>query len=80
MTDQRNNLCREVEDQARKLFGDGVLTTVIPRNVRLSEAPSFGKAIIHYDPKSTGAQAYIDLAQEILRRRDANRPTVREAV
>lgn len=69
MTDQRNNLCREVEDQARNLFGEGVLTTVIPRNVRLGEAPSFGKAIVHYDPKSTGAQAYIDLAEEILRRR-----------
>lgn len=69
MTDQRNNLCREVEEQARKLFGTGVLETVIPRNVRLGEAPSFGKSIVDYDAKSVGAQAYLDLADELLRRR-----------
>ncbi|MBX2797225.1 MAG: AAA family ATPase [Myxococcales bacterium] len=82
MTDHRNNLCREVEDQARKLFGEGVLTTVIPRNVRLGEAPSFGKAIVQYDPKSTGARAYIDLANEILERRtdDDEQPSQAEAV
>ncbi len=78
MTDQRNNLCREVEDQARRLFGEGVLTTVIPRNVRLGEAPSFGKAIVHYDPRSTGARAYIDLAEEILKRREPSQ--MQEAV
>ncbi|MEQ1501654.1 MAG: AAA family ATPase [Myxococcota bacterium] len=69
MTDNRNNLCREVEDQARSLFGDGVLQTVIPRNVRLGEAPSFGQPIVQYDPRSAGARAYFSLAEEILARR-----------
>jgi chromosome partitioning protein len=69
MTDARNNLCREVETQARSLFGDGVLQTVIPRNVRLGEAPSFGKPIVQYDPKSTGARAYFALAEELINRR-----------
>jgi chromosome partitioning protein len=68
MTDQRNNLCREVERQARELFGDEVFGTVIPRNVRLGEAPSFGKAIVEYDPKSAGARSYIALAGELLSR------------
>lgn len=69
MTDHRNNLCREVETQARTLFGDGVLRTVIPRNVRLGEAPSFGAPIVQYDPRSTGAKAYLTLAEEMLARR-----------
>ncbi|MEZ4240388.1 MAG: AAA family ATPase [Myxococcota bacterium] len=69
MTDHRNNLCREVETQARSLFGDGVLQTVIPRNVRLGEAPSFGKPIVQYDPKSAGARAYFALAEELINRR-----------
>lgn len=69
MTDARNNLCREVERQARTLFGDGVLQTVIPRNVRLGEAPSHGKPIVQYDPRSAGAKAYFSLADELLRRR-----------
>lgn len=69
MTDHRNNLCREVETQARTLFGDGVLKTVIPRNVRLGEAPSFGAPIVQYDPRSSGARAYLALAEEMLARR-----------
>ncbi|MCA9491246.1 MAG: ParA family protein [Myxococcales bacterium] len=69
MTDARNNLCREVERQARTLFGDGVFQTVIPRNVRLGEAPSHGKPIVQYDPRSTGAKAYFSLADELLARR-----------
>ncbi len=69
MSDARNTLCRQVEHQARELFGDGVLQTVIPRNVRLGEAPSFGRTIVDYDPKSAGARAYIALAAEILERR-----------
>lgn len=69
MADTRNNLCREVEAQARELFGTEVFETVIPRNVRLGEAPSFGKSIVEYDPRSTGAQAYIALARELLQRR-----------
>jgi len=68
MVDARNNLAKEVEKQARAALGDEVFTTTIPRNVRLSEAPSFGKAIVEYDPRSTGAQAYIALAAELLGR------------
>lgn len=73
MADQRNNLCREVEHQARTLFGDEVFQTVVPRNVRLGEAPSFGKSIVEYDPRSTGAQAYVALAGELVARRGARR-------
>src|SRR5690606_37639470 len=68
MADQRNNLCREVERQARAVFGAEVFETVIPRNVRLGEAPSYGKSIVEYDPRSAGAHAYLDLAGELLRR------------
>ena len=78
MSDARNNLCRDVEDQARKLFGEGVLQTVIPRNVRLGEAPSFEKSIHEYDASSTGSMAYISLAKELLQRRDQTQ--VQEAV
>jgi chromosome partitioning protein len=80
MTDHRNNLCREVETQARTLFGEGVLQTVIPRNVRLGEAPSFGAPIVQYDPRSTGAKAYLALAEEMLTRRGLTVPKMMEAV
>ena len=66
MYDRRNNLSRQVEQEARALFGERVLETVIPRNVRLSEAPSYGKPIILYDIRSQGAQSYLSLAREIL--------------
>ena len=79
MTDGRNRLCREVENQARQVFGDGVFETTIPRNVRLGEAPSHGKSIVEYAPGSSGAQAYLELADELIRRRDA-RGAKREAV
>ncbi len=78
MSDGRNNLCREVERQSRELLGDAVLRTVIPRNVRLGEAPSHGKSIVEYDPRSTGARAYLALADELLTRRQGE--TMREAV
>lgn len=68
MYDQRNNLTAQVENDVRDHFGDKVYNTVIPRNVRLSEAPSFGLPAIVYDMKSTGAQAYIKLASEIIKR------------
>ena len=71
MTDQRNRLCREVERQAREVFGLGVFETTIPRNVRLGEAPSHGKSIVEYAPTSSGAQAYLELADELLARRGA---------
>lgn len=68
MYDKRNNLCQQVEADARDNLGDLVFTTVIPRNVRLSEAPSFALPVIDYDPKSKGSHAYIALAQEIIGR------------
>jgi chromosome partitioning protein len=68
MSDARNNLCKEVERQAREIFGREIFDTVIPRNVRLGEAPSYGKSIVEYDPRSTGAKAYLALAAELLRR------------
>ena len=66
MHDKRNNLSRQVEQEARGLFNERVLKTVIPRNVRLSEAPSYGKPIILYDIRSPGAQSYLSLAREIV--------------
>ena len=66
--DARNRLCREVAGDVRRHFGTKVFDTPIPRNVRLGEAPSFGLPIIQYDPGCTGAQAYRDLAVEMLAR------------
>ncbi len=66
MFDARLNLSQQVSDEARKFFGDRVYKTVIPRSVRLSEAPSFGKPIVLYDPHSTGADRYRDLAREVM--------------
>ena len=68
MHDGRNNLCREVERQARETFSGEVFTTVISRNVRLGEAPSFGKSIIEYAPSSRGAQNYLELSDELVAR------------
>jgi chromosome partitioning protein len=68
MMDRRVNLCRQVEEEVRKHFGDRVFATVIPRNVRLSEAPSHGKPILLYDIQSKGAKSYLRLAEELLRR------------
>ena len=68
MYDRRNNLSSMVADDVRKYFGETVYKTVIPRNVRLSEAPSYGLPAIIYDMKSPGAHAYIQLAGEILKR------------
>ena len=66
MYDSRLNLSQQVADEARKFFAERVYRTMIPRNVRLSEAPSFGKPIVLYDPHSTGAESYRDLAREVL--------------
>jgi chromosome partitioning protein len=66
MHDDRINLSRQVIAEVRGYFGDRVADTVVPRNVRLSEAPSFGQPIAVYDPKSKGAQAYTELAQEVI--------------
>jgi chromosome partitioning protein len=66
MFDERTNLSHQVRDDLRDFFGDQVFTTVIPRNVRLAEAPSFGKPIFLYDPDCKGAASYLDLAQEVI--------------
>ena len=66
MYDIRNNLSQQVEADARENLGELVFKTVIPRNVRLSEAPSFAKSVLDYDPDSKGARAYLDLATELL--------------
>jgi chromosome partitioning protein len=68
MFDRRANLSRQVENEVRTHFAEQVFRTVIPRNVRLSEAPSHGKPILLYDIQSRGALAYLDLAQELLTR------------
>ncbi|HEY3346636.1 MAG TPA: AAA family ATPase [Nitrospirota bacterium] len=66
MYDGRVKLSREVVEEVRKHFGDKVYETMIPRNVSLSEAPSFGKPIITYDIRSKGAQSYLSLAREVI--------------
>ena len=68
MFDTRNNLSDMVAADVRGFFGDKVYKTVIPRNVRISEAPSHGKPVLLYDVKSSGAEAYIHLASEVLKR------------
>ena len=68
MHDGRTRLASDVEREAREHFPDLVFDTVIPRNVRLGEAPSFGRPIIHHDPHSVGADAYFDLAKEVAAR------------
>lgn len=68
MYDARNNLATQVESDVRDYMGDQVYETVIPRNVRLSEAPSYGKPAILYDLKCSGSQAYLRLASEVIRK------------
>jgi len=74
MVDQRNNLSRQVSDEVRRHFSASVFDTVIPRNVRLSEAPSHGKPILLYDAHSKGATSYLHLARELLARRQSKHP------
>ncbi len=66
MYDDRTNLTRQVAADLKEFFGGEVFQTVIPRSIRLAEAPSFGKPILTYDPRSRGAESYIKLAKEIL--------------
>lgn len=80
MCDRRNNISRQVEEEARAHFGDKVFTTVIPRNVRLSEAPSHGKPVLLHDAGSQGAVSYLELAKEVIERgtaRQADQQTQR---
>lgn len=68
MFDRRNNLANQVVEDVRAHMGDTVYETIIPRNVRVSEAPSYGKPAILYDLKCSGSQAYLQLASEVIRR------------
>jgi len=68
MNDARTNLSSQVIEEVKKYFGKDVFDTIIPRNVRLSEAPSFGKPIVTYAPSSRGAKAYKELAKEVIER------------
>jgi chromosome partitioning protein len=68
MYDARLNLCKQVATEAKEYFGPRMFTVTIPRNVRLAEAPSFGKPIILYDVQSVGARSYLAVAQELIRR------------
>ncbi len=74
MYDSRVKLSHQVEQEVRAYFGDLVFNTIIPRNIRLGEAPSYGEPISTYAPNSTGAFAYQQLAQEILERNGAAIP------
>jgi chromosome partitioning protein len=68
------NLARQVAEEVKNHFGDKVYQTVIPRNVRLGEAPSFGKPIILYDIRSRGSEAYVNLAKEFIQRAETVLP------
>jgi chromosome partitioning protein len=68
MHDPRTNLSNQVIDEVRKHFPGQTFETVIPRSVRLSEAPSYGKSVVDFDPRSRGAQAYENLALEVVQR------------
>lgn len=73
MYDPRNRLANDVSEQLKRHFGDKVYRTVIPRNVRLAEAPSFGAPAMYYDKSATGSKAYLALAGEVLRRIEKNK-------
>ena len=66
MYDDRTNLTKQVADDLREFFEEQVFKTIIPRSIRLAEAPSFGKSILDYDPRSKGAESYVKLAKEVL--------------
>ena len=80
MYDDRTNLTRQVEADLREFFEEEVFKTVIPRSIRLAEAPSFGQPILNYDPRSRGAEAYIQLAKEILAHAKTARPESAKSV
>jgi len=76
MYDARTRLSPDVVAEVKRHFGDKVYNTVIPRNIRLSEAPSFGRPVIQYDPHCTGSVAYRELAREVLAREFPADPAV----
>lgn len=79
MFDDRTNLARQVAQDLKEFFGDQVFQTIIPRSVRLAEAPSHGKPILLYDPRSRGAESYIKLAKEVLTHDQATRKSTQGA-
>jgi chromosome partitioning protein len=79
MYDDRTNLTRQVADDLRDFFTEQVFSTVIPRSIRLAEAPSYGKPILMYDPRSRGAESYIKLAKEILANEQRKRQATQSA-
>jgi len=79
MFDDRTNLTRQVADDLKDFFSDQVFETVIPRSIRLAEAPSYGKPILMYDPRSRGAESYIKLAKEILANEQRRRQATQSA-
>ena len=78
MYDDRTNLAQQVTENLRDYFKDKLFKTAIPRNVRLAEAPSYGKPVMLYDPKSRGAESYCNLAQELLDRNKIESPKAKE--
>jgi chromosome partitioning protein len=78
MYDERTNLAQQVTENLRKFFGAKLLKTAIPRNIRLAEAPSYGKPVALYDPRSRGAESYRELAEEILARNHIDSPKALE--
>lgn len=72
MFDDRTTLTKQVASDLRDFFGDAVFQTVIPRNIRLAEAPSHGKPVLQYDLRSKGAESYLELAREVLDRQEGN--------
>lgn len=78
MYDDRTNLAQQVTENLRNFFKDKLFKTVIPRNVRLAEAPSYGKPVMLYDPRSRGAESYRDLADELLARNKVESPRAKE--
>src|SRR5262249_37683572 len=79
MYDDRTNLTKQVADDLKEFFEDEVFKTVIPRSVRLAEAPSYGKPILLYDVRSKGAESYIQLAKEILSNEQHRRQATQSA-
>ena len=74
MYDARLNLCKQVAEEAKEYFGARMFDVTIPRNVRLAEAPSFGKPIVLYDVQSIGSKSYLAVAQELIRRVEQDVP------
>jgi chromosome partitioning protein len=80
MFDERTNLAQQVMAELKNYFGEKLFRTTVPRNIRLAEAPSHGKAALVYDPRSKGAESYIRLAKEIIERHAADQRAPAEPV